>query len=232
MYVTLGDVMTLWSTSQLNRALMSVSPPPLRGRTLNLRFVEHVAVAALTFDNIEPADLLHRASRVSSQDPTDRAEDASNNAPICMALASIAPYEIHVGRSVPQSCFGEMRERVIKTAQTGISQREAAERFEVSASSAVRWLQRWHDRSAAAKPRGGGFSPLEKVAAQILAMIAALRHHPFLAIARPDLRKDAIGELSMLRGLFRPIVGTGARWHRSDARPSAEARSAFAIAIA
>ena len=31
---------------------------------------------------------------------------------------------------------------------------------------------------------------------------------------RPDVRKDAIGESSMLRGLFRPIVGTIARWPR------------------
>jgi transposase len=48
-----------------------------------------------------------------------------------------------------------------------------AGRFDVSASSAVKWLQRRRDSgSAAAKPRGGGVSPLEKFAAQILAVIA------------------------------------------------------------
>jgi transposase len=53
------------------------------------------------------------------------------------------------------------------------SRREAAERIDVSASSAVKWLQRWRDSgSAAAKPRGGGVSPLEKFTAQILALIA------------------------------------------------------------
>jgi transposase len=55
----------------------------------------------------------------------------------------------------------------------GASRREAAERFDVSASSAVKWSQRWRDsRSAAAKPRGGGVSPLEEFAPQILALIA------------------------------------------------------------
>ena len=38
------------------------------------------------------------------------------------------------------------------------------------------------------------------------------RDHP-LGLRR-DVRKDAVGEPSMLHGLFRPIVGTGARWHR------------------
>jgi transposase len=50
---------------------------------------------------------------------------------------------------------------------------EAAERFEVSVASAVKWLQRWREkRSATPKPRGGSISPLEEFAAEILALIA------------------------------------------------------------
>ena len=50
---------------------------------------------------------------------------------------------------------------------------EAAEGFEVSASSAVKWLQRWREeRSAAPKPRGGSISPLEEFATEILALVA------------------------------------------------------------
>ena len=64
-------------------------------------------------------------------------------------------------------------ERVIEAVETGASRREAAERFEVSVSSAVKWLQRWRDRrSAAPKPRGGSTSPLEEFAAEVLALIA------------------------------------------------------------
>ena len=77
------------------------------------------------------------------------------------------------GLGMPKACSNELRERVIKAVEMGASRREAAERFDVSASSAVKWLQRWRDsRSAAAKPRGGGVSPLEEFAAQILALIA------------------------------------------------------------
>jgi len=52
----------------------------------------------------------------------------------------------------------------------GASRREAADRFEVSVSSAVKWLQRWRESGGAApKPRGGSVSPLEEFAAQVRA---------------------------------------------------------------
>ena len=52
--------------------------------------------------------------------------------------------------------------RVIEAVQAGASRREAAERFEISPSSAVKWLQHWEDvGSAAPKPTGGSISPLE-----------------------------------------------------------------------
>jgi hypothetical protein len=38
----------------------------------------------------------------------------------------------------PKACFGELRGRVIKAVETGASRREAAERFDASASSAVK----------------------------------------------------------------------------------------------
>ena len=69
------------------------------------------------------------------------------------------------GWAMPKSYSGDLRERVIEAVEHGASRREAAERFEVSASSAVRWLQRWREsRSAAPKPRGGSISPLEECA--------------------------------------------------------------------
>jgi len=66
-----------------------------------------------------------------------------------------------------------LRERVIESVATGASRREAAERFEVSVSSAVKWFQRWRDeRSTAAKPRGGSSSPQEEFATEILDLVA------------------------------------------------------------
>jgi transposase len=43
----------------------------------------------------------------------------------------------------------------------------------VSASSAIKWMQRWHETgSVAAKPSGGNISPLEEHADFLLALIA------------------------------------------------------------
>jgi|SRR5258705_13503377 transposase len=74
---------------------------------------------------------------------------------------------------MPKAYSGDLRERVIEAVATGASRREAAECFEVSVSSAIKWLQRWHEiRSAAPKPRGGSTSPLEECADEILALVA------------------------------------------------------------
>ena len=75
--------------------------------------------------------------------------------------------------------------------ETGASRREAAERFEVSVASAVKWLQRWYQqRSAAPKPRGGSVSPLEEFAVEILDLIAQ----------RPDLTLvETVAELRKRR---------------------------------
>jgi transposase len=73
---------------------------------------------------------------------------------------------------MPKSPSGDLRERVIEAVEAGASRREAAERFELSPSSAVRWLQRWRDHGVCApKPRGGSRSVLEDYAQRILALV-------------------------------------------------------------
>src|SRR5438477_12153238 len=77
------------------------------------------------------------------------------------------------GLAMPKAYSGDLRERVVEAVATGASRREAAERFEVSVSSAVKWLQRWRERrSAAPKLRGGSISPLEEFVTEILALVA------------------------------------------------------------
>ena len=88
---------------------------------------------------------------------------------------------------MPKSYSADLRKRVIEAVEAGASRREAAESFDIDASSAVRWLQRWMEsRSCAPKPRGGSVSPLEQHAEQILALVAQ----------QPDLTlEETIAEL-------------------------------------
>jgi transposase len=77
---------------------------------------------------------------------------------------------------MPQSYSGDLRERVIETVEAGASRREAAESFEISVSSAIRWAQRWREEgSSEPKPRGGSRSVLEDYAERILALVV---EHP------------------------------------------------------
>ena len=67
---------------------------------------------------------------------------------------------------------GELRARVIRFVEGGGSRREAAEEFDVSVSSAIRWMQRFlDDGTCEPMPRGGSTSPLEKHSRRIHALI-------------------------------------------------------------
>lgn len=74
---------------------------------------------------------------------------------------------------MPKPCSVDLRERVLEAVMAGASRREAAERFEISASSAVKWLQLFDETgSITAKPTGGSTSPLEEHADFLLGLIA------------------------------------------------------------
>ena len=75
---------------------------------------------------------------------------------------------------------GELRVRVIRFVEGGGSRREAADEFDVSVSSAIRWVQRFlDDGTSEPMPRGGGTSPLEKHSERILALVC---EHPDLIL--------------------------------------------------
>src|SRR5271169_4849207 len=87
------------------------------------------------------------------------------------------------GGSMPKPCSLELRERVVEAVESGASRREAAEWFDVSPSSAIKWMQRRQETgSIAPKPSGGSISPLEADADFLLALI----------IEQPDLTLDEI----------------------------------------
>jgi hypothetical protein len=82
---------------------------------------------------------------------------------------------------MPKPLSEDLRERVIEAIEGGASRRAAAARFEVSASSAVKWMQRRRQTgSAAAKPSGGCKSLLDEHSEWLPALVAG----------QPDLRPD------------------------------------------
>jgi transposase len=84
---------------------------------------------------------------------------------------------------MPKSYSGDLRARVIEEVATGASRREAAERYGISASVVVIWVQRWEETgNIAAKPSGGSTSPLEDHAEFLLALISD----------QPDLTLDEV----------------------------------------
>ena len=84
---------------------------------------------------------------------------------------------------MPRAYSADMRVRVIGRVEGGASRREAAEHYEVSASTAVIWMKCFEETGrCAAKPRGGSTAPLEEHAEFLLALIDA----------QPDLTLDEV----------------------------------------
>jgi transposase len=85
--------------------------------------------------------------------------------------------------TMPRAYSSDMRARVIARVESGASRREAAEYYEVSASTAVIWVKCFQETGrCAAKPRGGSLSPLEEHAEFLLALIEG----------QPDLTLDEL----------------------------------------
>ena len=84
---------------------------------------------------------------------------------------------------MPKPYSADLRVRVVEAVDEGATRQEAAERFGVSVSSAVRWHQVWrHEGTIGAKPYGGSRSPLEDHAEEVLAVLED----------QPDLTLDEI----------------------------------------
>jgi transposase len=86
----------------------------------------------------------------------------------------------------------DLRVRVIGDISTGASRREAAERYGVSPSVVVLWVQRFEQTgSVAARPSGGSTSPLEEHAGFLLGLITE----------QPDLTLDELVAAMRKRGI-------------------------------
>lgn len=84
---------------------------------------------------------------------------------------------------MPKAYSEDMRTRLIARVENGESRREAAEHYEVSASTAMNWVKCFRETGrCAAKPRGGSVSPLEEHGEFLLGLIDE----------QPDLTLDEV----------------------------------------
>jgi transposase len=128
--------------------------------------------------------------------------------------------------------------RVIHFVEGGGSRREAAEEFEVSASSAIRWVQRFREDGICEPiPRGGSTSPLEKYAQQILVMIREQRDLTLNEIVSALHRRRIPGSRSALSRFFarhgitfkkKPAGGRTEASRRGSRAPTLDSRARLA----
>ena len=136
---------------------------------------------------------------------------------------------------MPKPCSLELRERVVDAIESGASRREAAEWFDVSPSSAIKWMQRRQATgSVAAKPSGGSISPLEAHADFLLSLIAGQADLTLDEIVVALRKRRIAGSRSAIWCFFqrhnisvkKKLAGGGARTSRRGPRTTTlEARA-------
>ena len=116
---------------------------------------------------------------------------------------------------MPKPYSVDLRARVIEDVETGASRREAAERYGISPSAVVIWVQRFEETgSVAAKPSGGSISPLEQHAEFLLGLIAN----------QPDLTLDEIvAAMRKRRIVWRFFARRNISFKKNSVRGGAEA---------
>lgn len=133
---------------------------------------------------------------------------------------------------------GEIRLRVIHFVEEGGSRREAAEQFQVSASSAIRWMQRFgEDGVFEPMPRGGSTSPLEEHSRQIIAVVREQRDLTLNEIVSVLHKRRIPGSRSALSRFFarhgitfkkKPAGGRAEARRRGSRAPALDSRARLA----
>src|SRR5262245_20003580 len=98
-------------------------------------------------------------------------------------MSESAGIDSFLERAMPKPYSIDLRARVIEDVETGASRREAAERYGISPSVVVIWMQRFEETGRVAATRSGGStSPLEQYAEFLLGLVGD----------QPDLTLDEI----------------------------------------
>jgi transposase len=102
----------------------------------------------------------------------------------------------------------DLRQRVIAVIDRGLSCRQAAERFGVSASSAIRWLDRLKKQGDVAAKRQGGDRKSGRIEAEAAFLLGEVAE-------TPDITLVELQEKLQVRGVS---AGIGTLWRFFDRR--------------
>ena len=102
----------------------------------------------------------------------------------------------------------DLRRRVVDAVEHGLSCRQAAARFGVSASSAIRWLDRLKKQGEVAPKKQGGDRKSGRIEAEAAFLLGEVA-------ATPDITLVELQEKLQARGLS---VGVGTLWRFFDRR--------------
>ena len=102
----------------------------------------------------------------------------------------------------------DLRVRVIHAVEEGSSRRRAAERFEVSVSSAIRWVSEWRQSQRTAALAQGGDQRSDRIEAEADFLMARVDETPDVTLAE-------LQTMLRERGV---AVGIGTVWRFFDRR--------------
>jgi transposase len=119
----------------------------------------------------------------------------------------------------------DLRERVVRTVEAGLSRRATAARFEVSVSFVIKLVQRWRRQGTVEPERYGGWKRLALVAhgERVRALLA---DEPDITIAELRARLADEGIHASPAGISRFLTADGlTRKKRLSTQPSKNART-------
>jgi transposase len=118
----------------------------------------------------------------------------------------------------------DFRKRLVAAVGKGLSRREAAELFQIGASTAINWVKRWEETGSVATKAMGGDQSSKIVGADADWVLALVRAKPDLTLTeiQTELRKQRRLEVS-IAAVWRFLDKHGLRFKKKPARRRARA---------
>ena len=109
----------------------------------------------------------------------------------------------------------DLRERVIAAVDEGVSRRQVAERFGVSASSAIRWCQLQRDSGDARPMPQGGDRRSQRIEAEAVRILSLVRETPDITLEEIKAELAERGLLFSVSAIWRFLDRRGLTFKKS-----------------